>query len=93
MCLQAALTITFIVVGGGFRSLINFAVVGACETIMFLFEFFRGFDYRYLSGMPALLRLSYSFLGILFPHGTRNNKLPLYSFPADAYTMLRRRRS
>ncbi|KAI0093863.1 L-methionine transporter [Irpex rosettiformis] len=27
MCLQAALTITFIVVGGGFRSLINFAVV------------------------------------------------------------------
>ena len=30
MCLQAALTITFIVVGGGFRSLINFAVVGEC---------------------------------------------------------------
>jgi len=29
MCLQAALTITFIVVGGGFRSLINFAVVAS----------------------------------------------------------------
>ena len=29
MCLQAALTIMFIVIGGGFRSLINFAVVGA----------------------------------------------------------------
>lgn len=29
MCLQAALTIAFIVIGGGFRSLINFAVVGA----------------------------------------------------------------
>ena len=28
MCLQAALTIMYIVVGGGFRSLINFAVVG-----------------------------------------------------------------
>lgn len=37
MCLQAALTIMFIVIGGGFRKLINFAVVGtyafdvACE--------------------------------------------------------------
>ncbi|KAI0726492.1 L-methionine transporter [Fomitopsis betulina] len=29
MCLQASLTITFIVVGGGFRSLINFSVVAA----------------------------------------------------------------
>lgn len=29
MCLQAALTIAFIVVGGGFRSLINFAVVAS----------------------------------------------------------------
>ncbi|OCH94964.1 hypothetical protein OBBRIDRAFT_788707 [Obba rivulosa] len=29
MCLQAALTIGFIVVGGGFRSLINFAVVAS----------------------------------------------------------------
>ncbi|GJE86900.1 L-methionine transporter [Phanerochaete sordida] len=29
MCLQAALTIMFIVVGGGFRSLINFAVVAS----------------------------------------------------------------
>lgn len=30
MCLQAAITIMFIAIGGGFRSLINFAVVGAC---------------------------------------------------------------
>ncbi|KAI0079920.1 L-methionine transporter [Panus rudis PR-1116 ss-1] len=29
MCLQAALTIAFIVIGGGFRSLINFAVVAS----------------------------------------------------------------
>ncbi|KAI0341556.1 amino acid transporter [Trametopsis cervina] len=29
MCLQTALTITFILVGGGFRSLINFAVVAS----------------------------------------------------------------
>ncbi|KAH9952230.1 L-methionine transporter [Amylocystis lapponica] len=29
MCLQAALTITFIAIGGGFRSLINFAVVAS----------------------------------------------------------------
>lgn len=29
MCLQALLTIAFIVVGGGFRSLINFAVVAS----------------------------------------------------------------
>lgn len=29
MCLQAGLTITFIVIGGGFRSLINFAVVAS----------------------------------------------------------------
>ena len=29
MCLQAVLTIAFIVVGGGFRSLINFAVVAS----------------------------------------------------------------
>ncbi len=29
MCLQAGLTIAFILVGGGFRSLINFAVVAS----------------------------------------------------------------
>lgn len=29
MCLQTALTIMFIVIGGGFRSLINFAVVAS----------------------------------------------------------------
>ncbi|OBZ75150.1 b(0,+)-type amino acid transporter 1 [Grifola frondosa] len=29
MCLQAALTIAFVVIGGGFRSLINFAVVAS----------------------------------------------------------------
>ena len=29
MCLQTALTIAFIMVGGGFRSLINFAVVAS----------------------------------------------------------------
>ena len=34
MCLQAALTITFIVIGGGFRRLINFAVMGAYNPII-----------------------------------------------------------
>lgn len=29
MCLQAGLTVTFILLGGGFRSLINFAVVAS----------------------------------------------------------------
>ena len=29
MCLNAVLTITFILIGGGFRSLINFAVVAS----------------------------------------------------------------
>ena len=29
MCLQAAITILFIILGGGFRSLINFAVVAS----------------------------------------------------------------
>ena len=29
MCLQAGLTVAFIMIGGGFRSLINFAVVAS----------------------------------------------------------------
>ena len=34
MCLQAAITIAFIIIGGGFRSLINFAVVGQYTSFL-----------------------------------------------------------
>ena len=61
MCLQAALTIMFIIIGGGFRSLINFAVVGA---------------YRPLASSEAVLTAAFfacenSVLGILFPYCMR----------------------
>jgi uncharacterized membrane protein SpoIIM required for sporulation len=61
MCLQAALTITLIVVGGGFRSLVNFAVVG------------KFISYCTSDGTSELTSYHLdSFMGILLPHGSLN---------------------
>ena len=55
MCLQASLTITFILMGGGFRRLINFGVIGAQLAYSLLLE-----------NSPSLCD---SILGILLPYG------------------------